>query len=73
MKRPERKPFRDFIRIHCKVYGLKQKDIATHFGITEQEFHNLLNGHQDSVPSKGVTGYNDFKEKLLKYLNLLEI
>jgi len=72
-KRLERKQFRDFIKIHLKINRIRHKDIASSIGLSSQEFHNMLNGFQSSVPKRGISSYEDFKNKLLHELNLMEI
>ena len=58
------------LKIHCKINRIRFKDIAEHLNITYQELHNILNGFQSSIPSKGYSSYDEIKEKIRKNLAL---
>ena len=62
--------FEKRLKIHCKIKRIKFKDIALHIGITSQELHNILNGFQASVPSKGIDNVEQIKQRIRKYLSL---
>ena len=44
-----RKEYKDRLELFCRVNLVKQREIAAHVGITEQELYNVLNGFQDTV------------------------
>ena len=64
----KRKPFRDAIKIFCKLNDVKQKNLAEVLGITKQEFSFLLSGKLSSIPTKGIDSYSDFEVKLMSLL-----
>jgi len=64
----DRKPFRDAIKIFCKLNNIKQISLANSLGITKQEFSFLLSGRLSSIPSKGIENYSDFEIKLMQLL-----
>jgi len=64
----ERKPFRDAVRIFCKINLIKQKTLASSLGITNLEFGYLLTGKLSSIPSKGIENYSDFEYKVMNLL-----
>lgn len=63
-----RKPFRDAVKIFCKLNDVKQKNLAVSLGITKQEFSFLLSGKLSSVPTKGIENYSDFEVKVMHLL-----
>jgi predicted XRE-type DNA-binding protein len=64
----ERKPFRDAVRIFCKINSIKQQNLAESLGITNYEFSHLLTGKLSSIPSKGIENYSDFEVKVIELL-----
>jgi predicted XRE-type DNA-binding protein len=63
-----RKPFRDAVKIFCKLNDIRQKNLATSLGVTKQEFSFMLSGKLSSIPSKGIENYSDFEVKVMKLL-----
>jgi len=66
--RYERKEFKNKLKIHCKVNRVSQRSLCDAIGITEQEFHNLLTGFQNSVPSKKIQSFEHFMQLILDQL-----
>ncbi len=64
----KRKPFRDAVKIFCKLNDVKQKNLAESLGVTKQEFSFLLSGKLSSVPTKGIDNYSDFEVKVMHLL-----
>lgn len=62
--------FEKKLKIHCKMKRIKLKDIADHLEITSQELHNILNGFQASIPSKGIEDVEQLKTAIRKHLSL---
>lgn len=72
MRRDKRRPLRNRIKYHLKTNGIKQKDVAEVLGLTDQEFHNFLTGHQSSAPSKGILSFEQFKNLVISHLGIEE-
>lgn len=64
----KRKPFRDAVKIFCKLNNVRQKNLAEVLGITKQEFSFLLSGKLSSIPTKGIQNYSDFEVKIMHLL-----
>ena len=66
----EREPFRNELKLYCKVHKISQRHIAKLMNIEESEFHNMLHGWQSSIPSKGITSWAQFTELVLSKLGV---
>lgn len=64
----EREPFKFDLKIYLKINKISQRALCNGMEVSEQEFYNMLNGFQDSIPSKNIDSFEDFQTKIYKEL-----